>query len=72
MKKQTYFSKLIAQNRKLLLSLGYPAPTLTCWTQGVKVPRHARAIQLCADLTKNGIPVTLGDIPYGQYERHLD
>jgi hypothetical protein len=59
MKKTTSFKKLIKNNRKLLLSKGFRASTLTMWSGGDRHPLKETAGKLAKILN-----IDVKEIPY--------
>jgi hypothetical protein len=59
MKKTTSFKKLIKENRKLLLSKGFKASTLTMWKTGKRHP-----LKEIADRLARILNINVDEIPY--------
>jgi hypothetical protein len=67
MKKTTSFKKLIKENRKLLLSKGFKASTLTMWGNGERHPLKKIALKLAKILN-----IDVQEIPYVErYVRNI-
>jgi transcriptional regulator with XRE-family HTH domain len=61
MKKTTAFKKLIKNNRKLLITKGFKASTVSMWEHGNRRPEIPMAKKIAKVLN-----VPLSDIPYLQ------
>jgi len=60
MKNDTYFKKVIGQNRrKLIKEHGYPPSTVHSWEHGLRFPSYVKAQELASRLG-----IELNSIPY--------